>query len=401
MHLNTIDMSLQTFEPGSPAIVTGTALDIISNSRGRGRDRDATHDTPRALLNILEDLTAEQTDFEGGQRALLNILEDSEAEKWNLAGAQRAFLNILEDSEAEKLSMEGAQRAVLNILEDFDTEKSKVEVANRQLQEQIEERQRAEQEIKKLNEELEQRVTERTAELAASNKELEAFAYSVSHDLRAPLRHMDGFLALLVKQSSGRLNDAGSRYLDKVTAASRTMGILIDDLLQFSRMGRNEISKKAVSLGRLVEEIRQEFEAETAGRTVRWEFGPLPEVVADPAMLRLVMTNLISNALKFTRPRAQARIEIGSGAGERSEDVIFVKDNGVGFDAQYVGKLFNVFQRLHPSDEFEGTGIGLANVRRIIERHGGRVWAEGAEDGGAAFYFSLPKIKLRETLNHE
>jgi signal transduction histidine kinase len=394
-------MSLQTLESGTQPALAGICLETINVSRGRGHDRDVINDTPRALLNILEDLTAEQSDFEGGQRALLNILEDSEAEKGNLEGAQRAFLNILEDSEAEKLSLEGAQRAVLNILEDFDSEKSKVEVVNCQLQEQIEERQRAEEKIKKLNEELEQRVAERTAELAASNKELEAFAYSVSHDLRAPLRHMDGFLALLVKQSTGRLNDAGSRYLDKVTAASRTMGILIDDLLQFSRMGRNEISKTVVSLARLVEEIRQEFEAETAGRTVRWELGPLPEVVADPAMLRLVMTNLISNALKFTRPRAEARIEIGSTGGEGAEDVIFVKDNGVGFDAQYAGKLFNVFQRLHSSDEFEGTGIGLANVRRIIERHGGRVWAEGAEGKGATFYFSLPKIKPWETLNHE
>lgn len=380
-------------------------------------DRSEIYDTQHALLNILEDLTAEQGDFEAGQRALLNILddaqvertnlrgaqravlnilEDSEAEKVNLQGVQRAVLNILEDSEAEKLNLQGAQRAVLNILEDFDLEKSKVAAINRELQEEIEVRQRTQEEIRKLNQGLEQRVTERTAELAASNRELEAFAYSVSHDLRAPLRHLDGFLALLVNQSAGRLDETANRYLGKVTAASRTMGILIDDLLQFSRMGRSEVKRATVSLGRAVEEVRQELALEAAERRVLWRVGSLPDVMADPAMLRLAITNLLANALKFTRLRAEAQIEIGRLEGREDEDVIFVKDNGVGFDPRYMEKLFNVFQRLHPSSEFEGTGIGLANVRRIIERHGGRVWAEGAIGAGATFYFSLPRIPNQE-----
>ena len=367
-------------------------LNILEDSHA---EKLSLQGAQRAVLNILEDSETEKLNLQGAQRAVLNILEDSEAEKTNLQGGQRAFLNILEDSEVEKTNLQGAQRAVLNILEDFDLEKSKVELVNQQLQEQIKERQKAEEEIKKLNSELEQRVVERTAELASSNRELEAFAYSVSHDLRAPLRHIDGFLALLVKRSSSRLDEAGNRYLNKVATAAQTMGVLIDDLLQFSRLGRNEISKSMVDLGNLCEEVRQEFETETSGRRVKWEISLLPEVIADRSMLRLVMANLISNALKFTRQRAEARIEIGHVADEAAGHVIFVRDNGVGFDMQYASKLFNVFQRLHQPDDFEGTGIGLANVRRIIERHGGRVWAEGKEGEGAVFRFSLPRFPIR------
>jgi signal transduction histidine kinase len=358
----------------------------------------------RAVLNILEDSQAEKAGLEGAQRAVLNILEDAEAEKANLEGAQRAVLNILEDSEAEKANLEGAQRAALNILEDFDAERSKVETINSLLQEQIEERKRAENEIRNLNKQLERRVVQRTAALAAleaSNKELEAFSYSVSHDLRAPLRHMDGFLALLVKASQQRLDEKSRRYLDKVTAASRTMTTLIDDLLQFSRIGRNEIRTAAVNLGPLVEDVRRELEPETRDRAVTWQVSRLPEIYGDPAMLRLVLTNLLSNALKYTRTRPEGRIQVGSMAGEPDEDVIFVRDNGVGFDMKYADKLFKVFQRLHQSDQFEGTGIGLANVRRIIERHGGRVWAESTLGVGASFYFSLPRNQNQESFSHE
>jgi signal transduction histidine kinase len=385
-------MSLQNLALQRTPARTGDQVRDVSSDRER--DRTVLDDTQRALLNILEDLTAERSGFEGGQHAVLNILEDSEAEKANLEGAQRAVLNILEDSEAEKANLEGAQRAVLNILEDFDGEKSKVEIINRMLKEQVDERKRAENEIRKLNQELERRVAQRTAALAAleaSNKELEAFSYSVSHDLRAPLRHMDGFLALLVKAGQDRLDERSRRYLDKVTAASRTMTALIDDLLQFSRMGRNEIRKAVVNLAPLVEDVRRELEPETRNRAVNWQVSRLPEIYGDPAMLRLVITNLLSNALKYTRTRPEARIEVGSLASNGGEDVIFVHDNGVGFDMKYADKLFKVFQRLHQSDQFEGTGIGLANVRRIIERQGGRVWAEATEGVGATFYFSLPR----------
>ena len=238
---------------------------------------------------------------------------------------------------------------------------------------------------------LEDRVAGRTAELTASNKELEAFAYSVSHDLRAPLRHIDGFLELLKETLGTSLDDQGRHYMASVSRAARKMGVLIDDLLNFSRMGRHAISFRPVELEGLVRGIIREHEPDTAGRTIEWRIGDLPKVCGDAAMLRMALNNLISNALKFTRPRHETRIDIGSMPGQTSETVIYVRDNGVGFDMTYADKLFGVFQRLHRADEFEGTGIGLANVHRIITRHGGRVWAEGEISQGAVFYFSLPQ----------
>jgi len=251
-------------------------------------------------------------------------------------------------------------------------------------------RKRAEEQIHRLNQELEQRVIDRTAQLEAANKELEAFAYSVSHDLRAPLRHIDGFLELLQQTIEETLDERSRHYMSSIANAARRMGTLIDDLLAFSRMGRNEMSKKSVDLGVLIQDIIREFEPEIQDRTIHWRIADLPTVSGDRTMLRLVLTNLVSNALKFTRGHAPAEIEIDCEAGEK-ETVVFIRDNGVGFDMAYVDKLFGVFQRLHPADEFEGTGIGLANVRRIITRHGGRTWAEGQVNQGAVFYFSLPQ----------
>jgi signal transduction histidine kinase len=245
----------------------------------------------------------------------------------------------------------------------------------------------ARDELKRVNADLERR----TIELEASNKELEAFAYSTSHDLRAPLRHIVGYTELFQKHALPVLDEKSRRYLAMVLESARKMGDLIDDLLAFSKIGRAETRKTLVSLDELVRDVASEVARDTAGRRIVWTIGALPSVHGDRSMLRVALVNLLSNAVKFTRTRPQAEIEIGSAAAERDEIVVFVKDNGVGFDMEYVGKLFCVFQRLHRQEAFEGTGIGLATVQRIMSRHGGRVWAEGVVDGGATFYFSAPK----------
>ena len=226
--------------------------------------------------------------------------------------------------------------------------------------------------------------------LQAANKELEAFSYSVSHDLRAPLRHIDGYAALLSKTAGEALNTKARRYLETISDSAKQMGQLIDDLLVFSRMGRQEMLHSTVNLTQLIRTVIHDLRLDLQGKTISWTIGALPDVPGDPAMLRQVFINLLSNAVKFTATRPTPRIEIGATRNTPGEVTIFVSDNGVGFDMQYVNKLFGVFQRLHRNDEFEGTGIGLANVRRIIHRHGGRTWAEGAIDQGATFYVSLP-----------
>jgi len=257
----------------------------------------------------------------------------------------------------------------------------------RRVEGELTERKRREQEIENLNLELAKHSTA----LEAINKELEAFAYSISHDLRAPLRHMAGYTELLQKKASSALDEKCNHYIKMMLESAKRMGNLIDDLLAFSRIGRAETQKTLVSLEQLVREALTEVRQDAEGRNIAWKIGALPDFYGDRSMLRLVLVNLISNAIKFTRTRPQAEIEIGSAVGNEDDLVIFVRDNGVGFDMRYANKLFGVFQRLHQASEFEGTGIGLATVQRIIHRHGGTVWAEGVVDSGATFYFSAPK----------
>jgi light-regulated signal transduction histidine kinase (bacteriophytochrome) len=298
----------------------------------------------------------------------LNLLENFAEEGQQLRDTQLAVLNILEDSTTDRLTAEAAVKASLNILEDLSE---------------------AQAEIRTLNAELEARVEQRTAELVVANNNLEAFTYSVAHDLRSPLRALSGYSEALVEDYGDRLDEAGLGFVERIQAASERMGALIDDLLLLARVSRAEMSLGPVDLSAEVADIAAELQAREPGRRVRFAIHDGVRVTADRTLIRTVVQNLVENAWKFTAKREGATIEFGTTAAGDAGVCCYVRDNGAGFDPAFTGKLFQPFQRLHAVTDFPGTGIGLASVQRIVERHGGRAWAEGAVDRGATFYFTL------------
>jgi len=265
-----------------------------------------------------------------------------------------------------------------------------LDTANAALRVEMAERKQAEEEVRRLNAELEQRVLDRTAQLEAANRELETFSYSVSHDLRSPLRAIDGFSRVLLEEYYNTLDEEGKRLLDVIRFNTQKMDQLITDLLVLSRVSRTGITFSRIDMTTLSRSIYHESASPDDQSKFDFSVAPLPDAYGDPTLMRQVWSNLLSNAIKFTMPKDARKIEIG-GRTENGMNIYYVKDTGVGFNPDYTHKLFDLFQRLHKTEEFEGTGVGLAIVQRIIHRHGGRTWAEGVVDKGATFYFSLPK----------
>jgi signal transduction histidine kinase len=287
----------------------------------------------------------------------------------------------------------------------FNEMLAQIQEGNGALHSEIAERKQVENENRKLTAELEQRVAERTAQLEAANKELESFSYSVSHDLRAPLRHIIGFSKMLVEEFGPTLDPDAKHYLDRIQSGTQKMGLLVDELLNLARVGRHALNRRTADLNAIVADVIAMLEPDREGRQVQWVLAGLPEVKCDPILVKQIFQNLLANALKFTRGRTPAVIEVGCKEAGRKESsvqpVFMVRDNGIGFNMKYVDKLFGVFQRLHRPEDFEGTGIGLATVQRIVQKHRGLVWAEAEADKGATFYFTLGFEKQAESRTNE
>ena len=330
--------------------------------------------TAAALTPVDPDTTG-QADY---VRAILNVLEDFSAEKSRLADTQRAILNILEDFSAEKSRLEATQKAILNILEDFDAEKNKVETANVELRREVAERRQAERAL-----------MQKSDELARSNAELEQFAYVASHDLQEPLRMVSSYVQLFEKRYRGQVDEQADRYIHYAVEGARRMQALIGGLLEYSRMGRHDAELRNVSaqvaLDRALANLRAALEE--AGATVSQD--PMPEVTVDSPQLDQVFQNLIGNAVKFRRHDVAARIHVSADVNE-SPYVFSVQDNGIGISPEHAERVFVIFQRLHTRAEYPGTGIGLSICKKVVERHGGRIWVESTLGQGATFRFTLP-----------
>jgi signal transduction histidine kinase len=361
----------------------------------------------RLIRESLTDLSGNMFDLETADRlatALLRLgaggidailldlaLPDSKGQNtFDKAKAQAPTVPIIvltgsgDEALALKMVQDGAQDYVTKI----DLNGS---VLSRAIRYAIE-REKCEQQIREFNEELEGRVQERTADLMAANDELEAFSASVSHDLRGPLHLIDGYSEMLEETYGQALDSEGKKYLQRIHASVQEMAGIIEGLLNLSRLGRRQLKVQSTNLNEIIVAILADCIPANQARKIEWKIGNLPEVKCDQGLIKQVFANLISNAVKYTRQREVAVIEVGQTTIDR-ETVIFVRDNGAGFDMKYADKLFGAFQRLHRQDEFEGTGVGLATVRRIIQRHGGRIWAEAELDKGAAFYFTLGSRK--------
>jgi len=309
--------------------------------------------------------------------------------RYSIASEPRQMLDLLLSTYETAVMKNRELRETQGKLETLNENlEKKVEERTADLRKEIAERRRVEEEVRRLNAELEQRVAKRTAQLESANKELEAFSYSISHDLRAPLRIINGFAQIVMKDHSAGLSEEAVRLLSAIGGQARHMDDLISALLSLAKSGRQAIKVSEIDMEKLVKGVFDELKGAIPEKEVRFTVNPLPLAHGDPALIRQVLSNLIANALKFTRDRETAEIEVG-GRREGNESVYYVKDNGAGFDLKYAGKLFGAFQRLHSSKEFEGTGVGLSIVQRIISRHGGRVWAEGESGKGATFYFTL------------
>ncbi len=320
------------------------------------------------LLQAKDTTLAESTKLQGELRAHREILEETVQQRTKRLRSEIAERRAVEEE------LRASRTAALDMMENAEEARARAE--------------RAEAELRQSNLTLEQRVLERTERLEAANKELEAFSYSVSHDLRAPLRAIDGFAGILLEEHAPQLSPEAARYVHLVRSGSLRMATLVDDVLALSHMHRVELELRSVALSEVAEAALEELSGAREGRKVEISVGPLPNCRGDPRLLKQVFVNLLDNALKFTLEQNVARIEIGCKEAD-GERVVYVRDNGVGFDMQYADKLFGVFERLHPREDYEGTGVGLATVQRIVHRHGWRVWGEAPVDGGAAFFFTV------------